>query len=218
MRDLVIIGAGGFAREVAFLVADINRVMPEWNLLGYIDREIAEVGRQLGQYSIIGTEAYLADYGTDLHVVIGIGDPQIISRVADRLKLHSHLQFPNLVHPSLIGDRDRITFGEGNIVCAGNIFTTDIMIGSFNIFNLSCTFGHDLTIGNCNVINPGVNVSGGVAIEDRCLVGTGATILQNRRIGKEAVVGAGAVVAKDVAPGTTVVGIPAKPITHSVSK
>ncbi len=212
MRDLVIIGAGGFAREVAFLVADINRVQPEWNLLGYVDREANKVGVQLGAYSIIDTEDYFEKSQKDVYAVIGIGAPDIISSVAERLKRFPHVKFPNLIHPSVIRDTERVSFGEGNIVCAGNIFTTDINVGSFNILNLSCTFGHDATIGDCNVINPGVNVSGGVVIEERCLLGTGATILQNRRISAGAIVGAGAVVAKDVEAGVTVVGIPAKPL------
>ena len=218
MRDLVIIGAGGFAREVAFLVADINRATPEWNLLGYIDREAGNVGTQLGPYAVIGTEDYLRGSDREIFAVIGVGDPQIIARVAGRLKEMPNVRFPNLIHPSVISDAERIHYGQGNIVCAGNILTTEITIGSFNIFNLSCTFGHDDRIGDCNVINPGVNVSGGVVIEDRCLLGTGATILQNKRIGAEATVGAGAVVAKDVAPGLTVVGVPAKPIGNSVTK
>jgi sugar O-acyltransferase (sialic acid O-acetyltransferase NeuD family) len=212
MRDLVIVGAGGFAREVAFLVADINRVRPEWNLLGYIDRDADTVGTQLGPYAIIGTDDYFSKSEREIHAVIGIGEPRIIAQVADRLRQFPQVQFPSLIHPSVISDIERVKFGDGNIVCAGNIFTTDISVGSYNILNLSCTFGHDAVIGNCNVVNPGVNVSGGVIIEDRCLLGTGATILQNRKISTGAVVGAGALVAKDVDGGVTVVGVPAKPV------
>lgn len=212
MRDLVIIGAGGFAREVAFLVEDLNRVEPRWRLLGFVDRDRKNDGLAVGGYSIIGTEDLIRDYQGELNVVIGIGQPQVISRIVESLKDLEHVRFPNLIHPGVVMHSGRVEFDDGNIVCAGNIFTTDIKVGSYNILNLSCTFGHDDLIGDCNVINPGVNVSGGVVIEDRCLLGSGATILQNKRIGYEATVGAGAVVAKDVPPRATVVGVPAKPI------
>jgi sugar O-acyltransferase (sialic acid O-acetyltransferase NeuD family) len=212
MQDLVIIGAGGFAREVAFLVEDLNRVTPEWRLLGFVDRDPANQSQALGAYSIVGTEDFIREYQGELNIVIGIGQPQVISRIVESLKDSEHVRFPSLIHPTVVMHSGRVQFGDGNIVCAGNIFTTDIKVGSYNILNLSCTFGHDDLIGDCNVINPGVNVSGGVIIEDRCLLGTGATILQNRRVGSEATVGAGALVSKDVPPGITVVGVPAKPL------
>ena len=65
------------------------------------------------------------------------------------------------------------------------------------------------------MINPGVNISGGVRIEDRVLVGTGSQILENISIGSDAVIGAGAVVCKNVLPGQTVVGAPARPIQRA---
>ena len=69
----------------------------------------------------------------------------------------------------MVGDWEQIKIGEGNIICAGNIFTTDIEIGSFNVFNLDCTVGHDTVIGSYNIINPSVNISGGVKITKEIL-------------------------------------------------
>jgi sugar O-acyltransferase (sialic acid O-acetyltransferase NeuD family) len=212
MNNLVILGAGGFAREVAFLIADVNRLKPEWNLLGFLDVEAASVGTKVGPYSVVGTDDFLEAYSGELHVVIGIGIPQTIRRLAEQVRSAKHLRFPNLIHPSVIMDRERVSFGQGNIACAGTIFTTDIEIGSFNIINLGCTIGHDCQIGSYNVINPGTNISGGVTIADACLLGTGATILQYKKIADAAIVGAGSVVMQNVGPGLTVLGLPAKPL------
>ena len=112
----------------------------------------------------------------------------------------------------MIGDWNNISLGIGNIICAGNILTTSINIGSFNYINLSCTIGHDSFIGDYNVINPTVNISGGVKMENEILLGTGSQILQYKNLDSNCVVGAGAVVTKDVSKKTTVVGMPAKPI------
>lgn len=79
--------------------------------------------------------------------------------------------------------------------------------------SLRCTVGHEAQIGRRRLIVLGVNISGGVALEDGVLIGTGSQVLQYLRVGKGATVGAGAVVTSDVAPGTSVVGAPARPFS-----
>ncbi len=214
MKDLVIVGAGGFAREVAWLVRDINSAQRTWNLLGHVDNEPTRIGQPCGDATIIGDDDWLRAYDRELSVVIGIGAPAIIDRVRLQLADNSNLRFPNLVHPSVLWDQRRVILGHGNIICAGNILTTDISIGSFNILNLASTFGHDARIGSCCVVNPGVNLSGRTSIGDCCLLGTGAVILEGITIADHVTVGGGAVVTKDVEPGLTVVGVPARPLVR----
>jgi len=210
MQDIVIFGAGGLAREVAFVIEDINRASPTWRIVGFVEADKERVGVQVGKYSVLCIEDELLEM--NVAAAIGIGNPSIIRKIAERFKDCSNISFPNLIHPNTVWDRERVVLGRGNIICAGNIFTTDIQIGSFNYFNLNCTYGHDVAVGNYCVFNPGINLSGGVTIGDGCLVGTGSTILQYLNIGSGATVGAGAVVTKDVQEKATVVGVPARPI------
>lgn len=213
MNDIVIFGSGGLAREVAFLIEEINRASAQWNILGFVEHDPERVGQEVGKYRVYCSEEELLD--KNVAAAIGIGTPATIHKIASRFAAQPNIEFPNLIHPNVVRDESRVSLGRGNILCAGTILTTDIAIGSFNFFNLNCTYGHDVRIADCCVFNPGINMSGGVEIGSRCLVGTGATILQYLKLGDEVIVGAGSVVTKDIAAGTTVIGVPAKPFTRA---
>lgn len=215
MEDIVIVGAGGFAREVAWVIKDINSDKMTWNFLGYIESDACQIGRPCGDSTVIGDDQWLLDYRKELNVVIAMGNLKTLDRIRQNLVKKPNLRFPNLIHPSTIWDRKRIQIEVGNVICANNIFTTDIRIGSFNLFNLASTYGHDDVIGDSCALNPGVNISGRVTIGNRCLIGTGAVILENITLGDDVIVGGGAVVTKNVDPGLTVVGIPAKPLVRN---
>lgn len=116
----------------------------------------------------------------------------------------------DFVHPSAICDPREVELGLGNAITAGCVFTMDIIAGDYNLFNWQTTVGHDARLGAGNVLNPPVNVSGGVVIGDAVLIGTGAQVLEGLTVADGATVGAGAVVTRDVAAGTTVVGVPAR--------
>jgi sugar O-acyltransferase (sialic acid O-acetyltransferase NeuD family) len=210
LRDVVILGAGGQARETAFVIEEMNRFRPTWNVLGFVTASSEDVGRQVGRYQVIATDSDLSSMVAS--AVIGIGDPSVVARLAGALEPLSTLQFPTVVHPGVVLDQERVRLGCGNVLCAGSILTTDITVGSFNFLNRQTTYGHDVEIGHYCVINPSVTISGEVHIGSSCLIGAGATVLEGVRIGDNAIVGAGAVVTRDVEPSTTVVGIPARPL------
>jgi sugar O-acyltransferase (sialic acid O-acetyltransferase NeuD family) len=235
MRDIAILGAGGQAREVGFLIDEINRSGPRWRVLGFVEKDgvaggpgrpggpggppaegaggfapAATPGRPLSKYSVVCTEQQVVDIDCDL--AVGVADPRALAAIRARFAGRLDARFPNLVHPSAIVDEESLRLGPGNLICAGAILTTGITLGALNILNPRCTIGHDVAIGNGCVLNHTATVSGSVTIEDGCLIGAGALILQGLTIGAGATVGAGAVVTKNVAPGTTVVGVPARPM------
>lgn len=212
MNNIAILGTSGLAGEVAFLIGDINRGQPDavWKLIGFVGPADGHTAAAQKRIPIVGDDNELLARRSDTHVALGVGDPKLRRILHQRFKANARLRFPNLVHPNVVWERDSATIGEGNIICAGCVLTTDVAIGDGNYVNLTCTVGHEVIIGDYCVINPGANISGRVRICDACLIGTGATILQGITIGKNACVGAGAVVTKDVPPDATVVGVPAK--------
>ena len=211
MKKLVIVGNGGFAKEVEWLVERINAVSPTWDFIGFIDKDCSNP-------KVIGDDQFVVDYDGDIYVSIAIGTSGIREKIYTAYKCNPNVHFPNLIDPSVLLS-DRITLGEGNIICAGSILTVDISIGNCNIINLDCTVGHDAIISDFVTINPSVNVSGNTTIESGSNIGTGTQIIQGLSIGKNTIVGAGAVVSKTLPCNCTAVGIPAKVIkVHSEDK
>jgi sugar O-acyltransferase (sialic acid O-acetyltransferase NeuD family) len=209
MRDIAIVGAGGFAREVEMLIAQINDRNDRWNHIGFFD-DFQHVGKSIGNSKIIGTITDLKNID-NLWIVIAIADPKTKKRIIQEIGFKCH--FATLVHPDvLIGERVKI--GEGTIICAGNIITTDITFGKHVTLNLGCTVGHDTVIEDFCSFMPSVNISGEVLIQESVYVGTGATIINQVEIGSNSIIGAGAVVSKSIPSNCTAVGLPAKPIKY----
>ncbi len=206
-KDLIIIGASGFGREVAWLVERINVVEPTWNLLGFLDDNPEMVGQCVDDYPVLGFCAAAADY-PDAWFVCAIGASQIRQQVIGQM---GDVKFATLIDPSVLCS-ERVTIGEGTIICAGTILTVDIAIGRHVIVNLDCTVGHDDVIQDYVTLYPSVNVSGMVTIGEATEIGTGTQIIQGKRIGSNAIVGAGAVVIRDIPDGCTAVGNPARVI------
>lgn len=212
-RDLVVLGSSGLAREVAMVAEQVNAREHRWNFLGFVGASMEEKGRDLGLGPVLGDDDWFLSQSIEADLVIGIGFPKVRAKVLQRyLQAGARFRYPNLVHPRASLDFRRVELGQGNVVTAGVAMTCDIRIADFNLFNLNVTVGHDDVIGSFNVFNPSVNLSGYLQIGDRVLAGTGSQILENLKVGSDATIGAGAVVRADVEPGTTVVGIPAKPL------
>jgi len=207
MKDIVIIGAGGFGREVKWLIDEINEVSRQWNFLGFIDDNLNK-GTIVNDSIVIGNLAWLQKQ--NLNVVCAIGDPNVKKRVLSQLT-NSENKYPVLIHPDVRMSK-LIDIGEGTIICSGCILTVNINIGKHVIINLDSTVGHDATIGDFSTILPSVNISGHVNIEELVSVGTGAKIIQELRIGRNTIIGAGAIVTKDIPQNVVAVGMPAKPI------
>lgn len=209
MKDLYIIGAGGFGREVAWLVERINEVNPTWNLRGFIDDNESLWGSLEGEYLVLGGCEYLNSLN-NVYAVCAVGSAKIRKIIIDKLK-NSNVKFATLVDPSALVS-NRVDIGEGSIICAGTIITVDIKIGNHVIINLDCTIGHDDVIEDFVTIYPSVNVSGNVLIGECSELGTGMQIIQGKKVAPNTIIGAGAVVVKDCAESGTYVGSPAKRI------
>lgn len=197
-----IVGDGGQARELAELVQTVAH---------------DAAGRPLLLQGLLGLEqeralsAALASAGAHTEatgLVLGLGFPA--PRLAAFERLGDQAILPVVIHPTAVLSPGT-KLAPGVVVTAGCVVTTGVSIGAGSLLNPRSGIGHDTTLGRCCVINPGANLSGDVVLGDGVLVGSGATVLQGITVGAGARIGAGAVATKDVAAGSTVVGVPARP-------
>jgi sugar O-acyltransferase (sialic acid O-acetyltransferase NeuD family) len=167
---LVIVGAGGFARETAEIVRAINAVEPRWDLLGYVDDDPARWGQIVSGALVLGGTEVLD--GTDAMAVVCVGNPthfDVRARIVDRLGM-SPDRYATLVHPT-VSLASSTTIGEGTVIAAHCVTTTDVEIERHVAVMPACVFTHDVHIGSFATLASGVRLAGAVTVGSGAYVG-----------------------------------------------
>jgi sugar O-acyltransferase (sialic acid O-acetyltransferase NeuD family) len=209
LQKVVILGAGGFGREVLDIFVAENRVSKKWEVLGFVDDNVELHDKVLNGYPVLGPFDWFTTIDPkEIKVIAAVGDNKVRRKVVEKAK-ELGLEFCSVIHPTVILT-PFVRFGEGVIVTAGVIFTNQISVGNHVIINLDVTIGHDTVIEDFVNLNPGVHINGNNRIEEGAYIGSGAVTIQDISIGKWSIVGAGAVVVKNIPDNVLAVGVPAK--------
>jgi UDP-perosamine 4-acetyltransferase len=204
-------GAGGHCR----VVIDLIRQLGCWHIEGVLDSDTSLHGGCLDGIPILGGDSlanHLHDQGI-ISAFLGVGS---IGNPGTRTRIFRSLcdlgfDFPALVHPKALV-AGAVTVGPASCVMQGSIINPGSTVGNAAIINSGAVVEHDCVVGDFSHISPGALLGGGVIVGMNSHVGMGAIIRQGIRIGRNVLVGAGAVVVADVPDGTTVLGIPARPV------
>ena len=213
MKDIVIIGAGGFGKEVAQLIEDINAEKNSWNLLGFIDETVEKHNTVINDNPVLGNFDWFESQSCRLWTVCALGNPKSKYNLVNKA-LAYNVNFANLIHPNAKTNKYN-KFGLGCIICCNSFISVNTKIGNHISINPGCSIGHDTIIADYSSLYWNVTLSGNVSIGEGCEIGSKAVVIPKRAIGKWSVIGAGAVVTKDIPDNCTAVGIPAEPIKFS---
>lgn len=211
---IVIVGAGGHGREILQLIRDINTATPIWDCAGFLVDAGFDAPPAVAGLPVLGDLGWLAA-NPDTAVVVAVGAPAARRRLVRRIRALGPNPcanpFPVLVHPrAWIGAG--VELGEGSMVCAGAMLTTDIRLGEHVHVNVGCTLAHDDVLEDFVTLAPGVHLAGNVLLGEGAELGLGAAVIPRARVGAWSVVGAGAVVTADIDADCTAVGTPARPV------
>lgn len=192
-----IIGAGGFGREIYWSMNPVERA----NTVFFVDDAYWDgTNEKTLPLSLFEWSKY--------EVIVAIADSfhreRIVNSLSKRTKYFTH------IHPSAQIHGEDVEIGEGSIICAGSIITTNVKIGKHSHINLITTIGHDCIIGDYFTTAPGVQISGNGKIGNRVYFGTRSCMKQKLTICDDVIIGMNAGVVKNITESGTYVGTPAK--------
>ena len=214
-EPLVLLGAGGFARETLELVAAVNRIAPRWCVVGLLDDDPALRGSQIGGVPVLGPvdEANERVTARVAACVASPADPFRRLRLVDRLAVAPE-RWATLVHPTAVIPSSA-SIGPGSVIHAGTVLTADVRLGAHVAVMPSVVLTHDDVVGDGVTFGAGVRVAGEVTIERGAYVGAGALVRERVVLGAGALIGMGAVVTSSVPAGETWAGVPARRLRGS---
>lgn len=208
MKNLIIVGASGFGREILQYIEDINVVTPTWNFIGFIDDNLSALdGLKSGREIIDSIHEHTPI--KDAMYVCGLASPKLKMEIVALLKSKG-AEFATVIHPtSRVSQYAKI--GEGCVITPNSNVNTDSQLGDF-VSVLASGIGHDAKVGNFSTLSGHVAVNGHVEVGSEVYIGCGAIIAPGKKIGDRATVGMGSVVFTNVKSDTKVLGNPAKKI------
>ena len=209
MKDLIILGAGGMGRQVYLFATSCNGYQKEYVIKGFLDdnpramdgfEKLPPLLGSINDYQIQKNDVFFNSIGNVNTKKICIN--KILKRGGE---------FITLIHPTAkISEGSKV--GMGCMFSARSGMGVESEVGDFCLVQNNAIIGHDVHVGNFSRIDCNVVLIAGVKVEDEVCIHTSAVINQNVHIGKGAIVGALSFVIRNVKPGTTVYGNPAKKI------
>ncbi|EZP55115.1 acetyltransferase [Sphingomonas sp. RIT328] len=211
----IIVGAGGFGRELINWAEDCNLsgLLPavagfiddDENAMNGFDYPVGMLGSISDYYPVAGDRLLMA-----------IGTPITKQKVFESLNARGCV-FASLIHPrAIVANTARIS--EGAIVCPLSLISADATLGRFVSVNALSSVGHDVTIGDYSTLSAHVDLTGGVALDTGVTIGTGAKLLPRVKVGAGAMIGAGSIVYRNVPAGRSVFAAPAKLLGVTTAK
>ncbi|MEQ1756367.1 MAG: acetyltransferase [Micropepsaceae bacterium] len=204
-RRLIVFGASGHMKDVAFIV---ESRAGDWEFVGILDDNPALKGTTCADRPVLGEVSMWREF-RDHAFVVAVGAPRARAAIVSAIMGQGAPEFATLVHAAANVSRNAM-LGAGCMIGPGACVSYDATLGQHVIVNAGATIAHDDRIGDFCTIAPQVTLSGNVTLEDGVEVGTAAAIRQGTSVGRGAMIGMGSVVTRDVDANTCIIGNPAR--------
>ncbi|WP_180001672.1 acetyltransferase [Acinetobacter sp. YH12255] len=202
MKKIIIVGAGGFGKHVAWIAKRCGR-----EVRGFLDDTPEKQNTFVLDIPVIDKIVNCNKYKSD-EFIIALGNSRDRKKIIDKYFTNGEYNFTSIVDPSaIIGENVEIS--KGCVICAGSILTVDVKVGEHTIINLNSTIAHDVSIGDFVTVAPNASISGNVQIFSFVEIGTNSSIREKCIIGKSSIIGMGAVITKNINMNEVMVGNPA---------
>lgn len=194
MKKIAIIGVGGLGREILGIIQSINKENKTWDFIGFYDDNLSD--QLVNNHPIIGNINDLNSVQDELAVIIGIGNPIVKEKIKRKI-INPKINFPNLIHPSVvIYPTDTILLGKGIVIAPNCVLSVNIQIDDFVYINSLSVIAHDTTIGKYSIVMPTVSISAGAEIGEKVYIGNGVKMDYFITIENESVIKAGTILSR----------------------
>ena len=210
MDNLILVGAGGLAREVAEAVSASGR----YRLLGIVDDDVSLHGTTVGDVPVLGGVDQLF-WDRSSYVVVCTGMGRTRAAIVRLLAAHDigPSRYGTVVHPSVQVPRSCF-LGVGSVLLAQVAITADAYVGRHVVAMPNVTVTHDDVISDYVTLCGGVSLAGSVTVGPGAYLGTNASVRQGVRVGAASTLGMGATLLEDLPDGETWVGVPARELVE----
>jgi sugar O-acyltransferase (sialic acid O-acetyltransferase NeuD family) len=209
MKNLIIIGARAFGREIYNLAIQTKEYNTQWTIKGFLDDNMNAADGFKNYPSVISSVEEYTPQENDLFIC-ALGDVKYKKKYVNLIIGKGGI-FTNLIHPTVIFNQN-VKMGTGNIIGAYSFISNDVTIGNFVTIQTHVAVGHDVIIGDYCQINAQTFFGGFVKIEEEVTINPGATVAPKKTVAENTVVGINSSVLKNTKPNCTVYGNPAKEI------
>ncbi len=208
MQKLIIIGAGGHGKEVAWGVAAMNAVAPRYELVGFCDDTVAP-GVRVGGVAVLGAiEAVAERVGGGVAYICAVGKNRVRPGLVARAEACGWTP-RSVIHPTAVVAPDA-EIGAGTFLAPGTYVGPGARVGRHVIVNFHASVGHDAELGEHVQLCPGVRVSGAVKLGDEAFLGSNAAVAPGVVIGARSKLAACSFAAAGVPENALAMGVPAR--------
>ena len=203
MKEIVIFGAGDLGKEIVWLIEDINKWIPTYLILGFLDDDESKEGKEFYGYKVLGKTSRLNEMEKNPQIcaVIAIQVGKIRRRIVERYKTFN--RWETLIHPTAV-IASSAWLGKGSIVFPQVTVSVDSKLGEFGLYYIHSTVCNDCSFGKYVSVMSGVLVSEHVTIGDETYLAAGCTVYPHLTIGKDTKIAVGSTVFRNCVDGSKI--------------